>query len=148
MAIEWVFEEDATISQQTIPLGTRLRYGVGAGYLSGLGMGTAWGMAYGLGDPRGITPKLRMNCVLNACAKNGPLVGNSMGILTLGYIFTHGAIRWARGGKEDDASAVASALIAGLLMGARGRPRAGLAAGSSLAAAVVAYNHYVRSSND
>jgi import inner membrane translocase subunit TIM23 len=43
-------------------------------------VGGAWGLAEGLRSPVGSNAKLRVNAVLNACTRRGPLVGNSAGV--------------------------------------------------------------------
>ncbi|KAI9217797.1 Tim17/Tim22/Tim23/Pmp24 family-domain-containing protein [Blastocladiella britannica] len=63
-----------------------LCYGVGTVYLSGLASGGIWGLVQGLRTPLPVvSPKLRLNAVLNAMTRRGPFVGNSLGMLAMFY---------------------------------------------------------------
>lgn len=49
--------------------------------ITGLATGGIWGLYEGLRQPiNSQSSKLRLNTVLNACTRRGPLVGNSAGV--------------------------------------------------------------------
>ncbi|CAG8500688.1 623_t:CDS:2, partial [Racocetra persica] len=102
-----------------------LCYGTGTTYLTGLTFGGTWGLIEGL---RGHTPnfKLRLNTVLNSVTRRGPYIGNSCGILAMGYNSINGIISNMRG-RHDAINNVAS----GALIGAIFKSTAGIKAAAT-----------------
>ncbi|KAF0551999.1 putative mitochondrial import inner membrane translocase subunit TIM23 [Gigaspora margarita] len=102
-----------------------LCYGTGTTYLAGLTFGGTWGLIEGL---RGHTPnfKLRINTVLNSVTRRGPYIGNSCGILAMGYNSINGIISSMRG-RHDAVNNVAS----GALIGAIFKSTAGIKAATT-----------------
>lgn len=141
--LEFLFEDDQRFSG--IPLGTRLRYGTGSCYLGGLAIGGTYGLMSGLLDVKGITPRLKLNCVLNSCANYGPMVANSFGIISLMYNLIHGASMWSREGREDVAGSVGSAFLAGFLFKIPRGLRPGFYTGSLLGLSMLAFHQVSRS---
>ncbi|GBB92017.1 hypothetical protein RclHR1_19500003 [Rhizophagus clarus] len=90
-----------------------LCYGTGTTYLAGLTFGGAWGLMEGL---HGHSPniKLRLNTILNSVTRRGPFIGNSCGILAMGYNTINGIIGNIRG-KHDSINSIASGALIGLL---------------------------------
>ncbi|CAG8449335.1 10376_t:CDS:2 [Ambispora leptoticha] len=104
-----------------------LCYGTGTTYLTGmcLSFGGAWGLMEGF---RGHSPnfKLRLNTILNAVTRRGPFVGNSCGVLAMGYNTINGIMGNARG-KRDTLNEIGS----GALIGALFKSTAGIRAASA-----------------
>lgn len=93
-----------------------LSYGTGAMYLLGLGVGGTYGLAEGLRKTSdAMSPRLRLNTVLNAVTRRGPYVGNSCGTIAIVYNIINSSIGYARNGKHDDANTLAAAAITGAL---------------------------------
>ncbi|CAG8453440.1 4883_t:CDS:2 [Acaulospora morrowiae] len=105
-----------------------LCYGTGTTYLAGLTFGGIWGLTEGL---RGQTPnfKLRLNTILNSVTRRGPFIGNSCGILAMGYNGINGIIGSMRG-KHDSINNVMS----GALIGAIFKSTAGIRAATTASA--------------
>lgn len=140
--LEFLFEDDQRFSG--IPLGTRLRYGIGTCYLGGLAIGGSYGLLNGLLDVKGITPRLKVNCVLNSCANYGPMVANSFGIISLMYNLIHGVSMWSRDGKEDVAGSVGSAFLTGFLFKVSRGFKPGMYTGSMLGLSMLAFHQFSR----
>lgn len=67
---------------------------------------------------------------MNACTARGPFVANNLGMLALLYNLIHGGIIQVRDGKFDEASAIGSAALAGLVYkSTAGLQRAALSSG-------------------
>lgn len=114
--LQYLFDDSDSVIKG-MPFGTRLCYGTGTSYLMGLALGGTYGFIKGLADPRGVaSSRLRVNCIMNACANHGPLIANSFGLLALGYNLVHGGLIWSRQGKEDMAGSLGSAFVSGSLV--------------------------------
>lgn len=146
-SLEFLFEDDAVI--KGAPFGTRLCYGTGTSYLVGLGSGGLFGIYRGLLDVRGITPRLKLNCVLNSSANYGPMIGNSFGLIALFYNLIHGATIYARNGKEDRISSLFSGFASGFIFklgaGFRNASITGSAVGLSVLGLSSLYNLHANS---
>ena len=90
-----------------------LCYGTGITYVTALGVGGAWGLQEGLRRSEGQPPKLRLNSVLNAVTRRGPFLGNSCGVIAIGYNFINSYIGYLRG-KEDAANAILAGTLTGM----------------------------------
>lgn len=128
--LEYLFEEEYLPNGGGPSWGSRICYGAGTTYLSGLAVGGAWGLLDGLRNRAGRTSmRLRWNCIVNACTARGPFVANSAGMVALLYNLIHGGVIKVRGGRFDEWTAVGSATAAGLLFkSTAGLRTAGLAA--------------------
>lgn len=92
-----------------------LCYGTGSVYLTGLGLGGAYGFFEGLRNiPPNAPGKLQLNTVLNHITRRGPFLGNNAGVLALTYNLINSTIEGLRG-KHDAAGSIASGAIAGAL---------------------------------
>lgn len=92
-----------------------LCYGTGAVYLTGLGIGGAYGLAEGLRNaPANASAKLRLNGILNAVTRRGPFLGNSAGVLALVYNGINSTIGYYRG-RHDYTNSLAAGALSGAL---------------------------------
>jgi mitochondrial import inner membrane translocase subunit TIM23 len=92
-----------------------LCYGTGITYVTALGLGGAWGLAEGLNRaPASAPPKLRLNSVLNSITRRGPFLGNSAGVIALGYNLVNSTIGYYRG-KHDALNSITSGALSGML---------------------------------
>ncbi|ANB11389.1 protein transporter TIM23 [Sugiyamaella lignohabitans] len=101
-----------------------LCYGTGIVYLSGLGIGGAYGLAEGLrktADSK--SARLRLNGVLNAVTRRGPFLGNSAGVIALVYNLVNSSIDYFRG-EHDSYNSIAAGAISGALFKATKGPKA------------------------
>jgi len=89
-------------------------YGAGVCYLSGLGIGGAWGLRDGLMRSDGQPPRLRLNAVLNAVTRRGPFLGNSAGVVAIIYNIFSWSIGQVRG-THDAANTVVAGALSGML---------------------------------
>lgn len=48
---------------------------------AGMAFGGVWGLAEGLKHSEGRTYRLRMNSILNGCARRGPFLSNNLAVL-------------------------------------------------------------------
>ncbi|SPO02781.1 uncharacterized protein DNG_05456 [Cephalotrichum gorgonifer] len=90
-----------------------LCYGTGVTYVTALGLGGGWGVLEGLRRSENQPPKLRLNSVLNAVTRRGPFLGNSCGVIAIGYNFVNSYIGYLRG-KDDAANAILAGTISGM----------------------------------
>ncbi|PKS12668.1 hypothetical protein jhhlp_000876 [Lomentospora prolificans] len=90
-----------------------LCYGTGITYVTALGIGGAWGLQEGLRRSHGQPPKLRLNSVLNAVTRRGPFLGNSCGVIAIGYNFINSYIGYLRG-KDDAANTILAGALSGM----------------------------------
>lgn len=92
-----------------------LCYGTGAVYLTGLGIGGAYGLAEGMRNaPANASAKLRLNGILNAVTRRGPFLGNSAGVLALVYNGINSTIGYYRG-RHDYMNSLAAGALSGAL---------------------------------
>lgn len=100
-----------------------LCYGTGTTYLSGLGLGGAYGAYEGLARANAaaatsaagqVTARLRLNYVLNAVTRRGPFLGNSLGVVAILYNGLNSSLGAARG-KHDIYNSLAAGFTAGAL---------------------------------
>lgn len=92
-----------------------LCYGTGGVYLTGLGLGGAYGFFEGLKNlPANSSGKLKLNTILNHITKRGPFLGNNAGVLALTYNLFDSTIDGLRG-KHDAANSVVAGALAGAL---------------------------------
>ena len=113
--------------------GERMTYHVGLGYLVGITGGGAAGIAQGLRESTGERQRIRINRILNATAKRGPGLGNSIGcIAMMCSIFE--SLAYNIRGEDDLLDPVGGAALTGMLYKITAGPRvagtwaAGLAA--------------------
>jgi len=108
-----------------------LCYGTGTMYLGGLALGGAWGFREGAGRPLAVSnARLRVNSILNSVTRRGTFLGNSAGVLALGYNGINSTIDAVRG-KHD----AFGSMVAGALTGAMFKSTAGVK--PALAAATI-----------
>ncbi|CAG8445686.1 1901_t:CDS:2 [Ambispora gerdemannii] len=95
------------------------------GAIPSLSFGGTWGLMEGF---RGHSPnfKLRLNTILNSVTRRGPFVGNSCGVLAMGYNTINGIMGNVRG-KRDTLNEIGS----GALIGAMFKSTAGIRAASA-----------------
>jgi hypothetical protein len=133
--LEFLFDDEQGVGPS---LGARMCYGAGITYMSGLALGGLWGLSDGLRNPVGLaSPRLRLNCVLNACTARGPFVANNAACAALLYNAIHGGVLRALGPdrEQDVVTAAGSAGLAGAVFrSTRGLRSSALAAGASCAA--------------
>lgn len=113
-----------------------LCYGTGAVYLLGLGLGGLSGLSQGIkAIPAGASGRLQLNTILNHVTKRGPFMGNSAGILALGYNVVNSSIDAFRGKHDVAGSVVAGALTGAVFKSSKGVKPAAYAAGMVATAA-------------
>ncbi|KAG0089354.1 Mitochondrial import inner membrane translocase subunit tim23 [Podila epicladia] len=106
-----------------------LTYGTGLTYITGLGMGGAFGMYEGLKSSPSPALKIRVNTVLNSMTRRGPFIGNSAGVMALMYNGINGAIARGRGQYDPINSVVAGAVTGAVFKSTAGLRAAGSAGG-------------------
>ncbi|KTW28897.1 hypothetical protein T552_01526 [Pneumocystis carinii B80] len=90
-----------------------LTYGTGTVYLSALGIGGIWGVFEGIfRASKAISMRVKVNSILNAMTRRGPLLGNSAGVIALGYNAANSTLGYYRG-KHDDLNSIISGGLAG-----------------------------------
>ncbi|KAJ1619121.1 Tim17/Tim22/Tim23/Pmp24 family-domain-containing protein [Pavlovales sp. CCMP2436] len=121
--------------------GERLTYNAGRMYLAGLVCGGSYGLYEGVRDSAGQIRRLRINSVLNATSRHGPMLGNSAGVLGMmfsGLETLAGAVR----GEDDILNPIGAATLTGVLFKMGSGPRAatvaGVVGGGAVAAMVFA----------
>lgn len=77
--------------------------------------------------------------MLNASANYGPMLGNSLGTISLFYNLIHGASVYARKGKEDTAGAGTSAFLAGFIFKAGSGIKLASATGAVTSLGILAF---------
>ncbi|KAH9975888.1 Tim17/Tim22/Tim23/Pmp24 family-domain-containing protein [Lactifluus volemus] len=112
-----------------------LCYGTGTMYLGGLALGGAWGFREGASRPLAVSNmRLRINSILNSVTRRGTFLGNSAGVLALGYNGINSTIDAVRG-KHD----VFGSMAAGALTGALFKSTAGVKPALATATVVSAF---------
>lgn len=107
-----------------------LCYGTGAVYLIGLGIGGFSGFLQGVkAIPPNASGKLQLNTILNSVTKRGPFMGNSAGILALGYNIINSSIDAFRGKHDIMGSVVAGGLTGALFKSSKGPKQMAYASG-------------------
>lgn len=107
-----------------------LCYGTGAVYLIGLGIGGFSGFLQGVkAIPPNASGKLQLNTILNSITKRGPFMGNSAGILALGYNIINSSIDAFRGKHDIMGSIVAGGLTGALFKSSKGPKQMAYASG-------------------
>ncbi|KAI9464583.1 Tim17-domain-containing protein [Lactarius psammicola] len=92
-----------------------LCYGTGTMYLGGLALGGAWGFREGASRPLAVSNmRLRINSILNSVTRRGTFLGNSAGVLALGYNGINSTIDAVRG-KHDAFGSMAAGALTGAL---------------------------------
>ncbi|KAI0285898.1 Tim17/Tim22/Tim23/Pmp24 family-domain-containing protein [Russula aff. rugulosa BPL654] len=98
-----------------------LCYGTGTMYLGGLALGGAWGFREGAGRSLAVSnARLRINSILNSVTRRGTFLGNSAGVLALGYNGINSTIDAVRGKHDAFGSMVAGALTGALFKSTAG----------------------------
>ncbi|KAI0295999.1 Tim17-domain-containing protein [Russula brevipes] len=98
-----------------------LCYGTGTMYLGGLALGGAWGFREGSSRPLAVSnTRLRINSILNSVTRRGTFLGNSAGVLALGYNGINSTIDAVRGKHDAFGSMVAGALTGALFKSTAG----------------------------
>ncbi|OII72144.1 mitochondrial import inner membrane translocase subunit [Cryptosporidium ubiquitum] len=92
--------------------GEKVTYSVGLSYGTGFFLGSTYGLVNAMKKPA-LTPKLKINSILNECASNSAKVANPLSIITLFYCGFYRATKAIR--KKDDSL---NSLISGALSGA------------------------------
>ncbi|KAF8271590.1 Tim17/Tim22/Tim23/Pmp24 family-domain-containing protein [Lactarius quietus] len=129
-----------------------LCYGTGTMYLGGMssmllaisatpsailfasGLGGAWGFREGASRPLAVSNmRLRMNSVLNAITRRGTFLGNSAGVLALGYNGINSTIDALRG-KHDAFGSMAAGALTGALFKSTAGVKPALAAATVVSA--------------
>ncbi|CAB4255404.1 similar to Saccharomyces cerevisiae YNR017W TIM23 Essential component of the Translocase of the Inner Mitochondrial membrane (TIM23 complex) [Maudiozyma barnettii] len=107
-----------------------LCYGTGAVYLLGLGLGGFSGFVQGVkAIPPNASGRLQLNTILNSVTKRGPFMGNSAGILALGYNIINSSIDAFRGKHDVAGSVIAGGLTGALFRASRGPKQMAYASG-------------------
>ena len=107
-----------------------LCYGTGAVYLIGLGIGGFSGFLQRVkAIPPNASGKLQLNTILNSVTKRGPFMGNSAGILALGYNIINSSIDAFRGKHDIMGSVVAGGLTGALFKSSKGPKQMAYASG-------------------
>ncbi|KAH9985233.1 Tim17/Tim22/Tim23/Pmp24 family-domain-containing protein, partial [Russula vinacea] len=95
-----------------------LCYGTGTMYLGGLALG---GFREGASRPLAVSiARLRINSVLNSVTRRGTFLGNSAGVLALGYNGINSTMDAIRGKNDAFGSMVAGALTGALFKSTAG----------------------------
>ncbi|KAF2113282.1 Tim17/Tim22/Tim23/Pmp24 family-domain-containing protein [Lophiotrema nucula] len=98
-----------------------LCYGTGVSYLTALSIGGTWGMVEGLRKTSPtMSPRLRLNGVLNSVTRRGPFLGNSAGVVAMVYNGINSTIGSFRGKHDMTNSVVAGALSGAIFKSTRG----------------------------
>ncbi|KIJ55349.1 hypothetical protein M422DRAFT_141921, partial [Sphaerobolus stellatus SS14] len=122
-----------------------LCYGTGTTYLSGLTLGGIWGIREGAKRPLAVSnPRLRLNSVLNAVTRRGTFLGNSAGVMALGYNAINSSIDGVRG-KHDIWGGMAAGAVTGALYKSTAGVRPMLAAATIMTVAAGAWGYAKRS---
>ncbi|KAF8479737.1 Tim17-domain-containing protein [Russula ochroleuca] len=98
-----------------------LCYGTGTMYLGGLALGGAWGFREGASRPLAVSnARLRINSILNSVTRRGTFLGNSAGVLALGYNGINSTIDAVRGKHDAFGSMLAGAITGALFKSTAG----------------------------
>lgn len=92
--------------------GDRLTYHIGLGYLVGLTAGGGMGLVEGLQTSAGERQRIRINAVLNATGKRGPMLGNGLGCLAM-MVSVLESVAFTVRGTDDVLNATAAGVLAG-----------------------------------
>ena len=114
--LEYLFEDDekSHISRQSF--GSRLAYGTGITYFSGLAFGGLWGLSEGFFLPGKHTTRMRWNIILNACTRRGPFLANNLGLIALFYNGLHGGLLKALDQDSNVFTTAGCASLAGAIV--------------------------------
>ncbi|CAG8593148.1 11066_t:CDS:2 [Paraglomus occultum] len=143
--IEFVQVDDVPVTAG--PIASRgvlddLCYGTGTTYLAGLSFGGLWGLVEGTRGPNS-NFKLRINTVLNAVTRRGPFIGNSCGVLAMGYNGINGMITTIRG-RHDAVNNIAAGALVGAIFKSTAGIRAMSVASVVCASAATAWTYAFR----
>lgn len=108
--------------------GERLTYNAGRMYLLGLVGGGSYGLYEGMRDSAGQIRRLRINAVLNATSRHGPMLGNQLGVIGMMFSGLETAASAARG-EDDMLNPIGAATLTGVLYKMGSGPRAATVAG-------------------
>ena len=101
--------------------------------LAGLVSGGGYGLFHGVRDSAGERQRIRVNKVLNATAKNGPGLANSLGcVAMMGSIFE--SLAYNIRGEDDLLNPAGAAALTGVLYKITSGPKVAAAAGLGLGA--------------
>ncbi|KAK9173060.1 Tim17/Tim22/Tim23/Pmp24 family protein [Cryptosporidium meleagridis] len=92
--------------------GEKVTYSVGLSYGTGFCLGSTYGLINAMKKPA-LTPKLKINSILNECASSSARIANPLSIITLFYCGFYRATKAIR--KKDDSL---NSIISGALSGA------------------------------
>lgn len=106
-----------------------IMYGTGGVYLLGLGVGGLYGAREGLKASKGSPFKIRFNGLLNGCTRRGPFLGNSLGMIALGYTSINSLADYF-GAPDNKATAIASGTLTGMLFKSTAGLKSSLIAGA------------------
>jgi import inner membrane translocase subunit TIM23 len=117
-----------------------LCYGTGTMYLGGLALGGTWGFREGASRPLAVSNmRLRVNSILNSITRRGTFLGNSAGVLALGYNGINSTIDALRG-KHDAFGSMAAGALTGALFKSTAGVRPALAAATVVSASAGAWS--------
>ncbi|KIY67991.1 Tim17-domain-containing protein [Cylindrobasidium torrendii FP15055 ss-10] len=106
-----------------------LCYGTGTMYVGGLTLGGLWGIREGLSKHLAVSnARLRLNSVLNSITRRGTFMGNSAGVLALGYNGINSTVDAVRG-KHDVFGSMGAAALTGALFKSTAGVKPALTAG-------------------
>jgi import inner membrane translocase subunit TIM23 len=108
--------------------GERLTYNSGRAYLLGLVVGGSYGLYEGMRDSAGQIRRLRINAVLNATSRHGPMLGNQLGVIGMMYSGIDAAAEAIRG-EDDLLNQLGAGTLTGVLYRMSAGPRAATVAG-------------------
>ncbi|KAG8927966.1 Mitochondrial import inner membrane translocase subunit tim23 [Tulasnella sp. 419] len=121
-----------------------LCYGTGTTYLTGLGVGGAWGLREGAFRPLAVSnARLRINSILNSVTRRGAFMGNSAGVLALIYNGINSSIDAWRG-KHDAWGSMAAGGITGALFKSTAGVKPMIAAATLMTGAAGAWSYFKR----
>ncbi|KAI0060938.1 Tim17-domain-containing protein [Artomyces pyxidatus] len=121
-----------------------LCYGTGTMYLGGLALGGAWGLREGARRPLAVSnSRLRINSILNSITRRGTFLGNSAGVLALGYNGINSTIDAVRG-KHDTLGSMAAGALTGALFKSTAGVKPALAAATVVSGLAGAWSYVKR----
>ncbi|KAM0683468.1 Mitochondrial import inner membrane translocase subunit tim23 [Mitosporidium daphniae] len=136
-ALEYLFEDDEKSNAPRQSFGSRLAYGTGITYFSGLMFGGLWGFSEGFLLPGKHSTKMRWNMILNSCTRRGPFLANNLGLIALFYNGFHGGLLKALDQDSNVLTTAGCASLAGAIVrspaGAKPALVAGVVTGSVMA---------------
>ena len=152
--LDYIYLDDAPVHTTNALIPSRgfsddITYGTGISYLLALSTGGAWGLVEGLRQSRQYalttsTPvsfRIQLNSILNSVTRRGPFLGNSVGVLAIGYVCTNAlfqrliqsdevAMQIKEPGLREKLASVVAAGAAGALFRSTAGPKKMMRAGA------------------